>query len=224
LLVDVLGSDHVVQYPDIKAAVGALGYETERIRVVEHQFVTLIRDGAVVKMSTRRANYVTLDELIDEVGSDAVRYFMISRSQTSQFEFDLNLAKEQNDSNPVYYIQYAHARTAGIIDRNAQERQIAYNSDADVSLLKHSSEIALIKEILRLEEVTLTCVQRLETHHLAYYGRDLAVAFNAFYRDCHVIDPENLPLTHSRLKLVKASQIALARTLELMGMSAPLQM
>lgn len=224
LLIDVLGSDHVAQYPDIKAAVAALGYEAEKIRVVEHQFVTLIRDGAVVKMSTRRANYVTLDELIDEVGADAVRYFMISRSQTSQFEFDLNLAKEQNDTNPVYYIQYAHARTAGILDRNSFKKNVAYNSYADVSFLGHPSEIALIKEILRLEEIIVICAQRLETHHLAYYGRDLATAFNAFYRDCRVVDPDNLPVTYARLKLVKAAQIALSRALELMGMNAPAHM
>lgn len=224
LIIDVLGSDHGAQYPDIKAAVGALGYDTEKIRVVEHQFVTLIRDGVVVKMSTRRATYVTLDELIDEVGADAVRYFMISRSQTSQFEFDLNLAKAQNDSNPVYYIQYAHARTAGILERTAAEKGVIYDQAGDVLLLQHPMEMALIREILRLEEVILACAQRLETHHLAYYGRDLATAFSAFYRDCRVIDLDNLPLTQARLKLVKATQNALSYTLALMGMSAPSQM
>src|SRR5437763_248659 len=127
LVVNVLGADHIAQYPDIVAAVGALGYDASRIHVVTNQFVTLVRGGEAVKMSTRRATYVTLDELIDEVGADAVRCFMVSRSPDSQFAFDLNLAREQSDENPVYYIQYAHARTAGILERNAPKYGIAFD-------------------------------------------------------------------------------------------------
>lgn len=224
LVVNVLGADHIAQYPDIKAAVGALGYDADKINVVTNQFVTLIRDGEVVKMSTRRANYVTLDELIDEVGTDAVRYFMISRSPESQFEFNLNLATEQSDENPVYYIQYAHARTAGILDRTAPERGIPFDDAADVRLLRHPAEAALIGEILRLPEIIAFCIQRLEPHHLAHYAYELATTFNIFYRDCRVLDANNLPLSQARLKLTKAAQIALARTLSLLGMSAPSEM
>lgn len=224
LLVNVLGADHIAQYPDIKAAVGALGYDADRLHVVTNQFVTLIRDGEVVKMSTRRATYVTLDELIDEVGADAVRYFMINRSPDSQFEFNLNLAREQNDENPVYYIQYAHARTAGILTRQAPSYHISYDAGADVALLAHPSEIALIKEILRLEETLAACITRLEPQPLAYYAHELAVAFSAFYRDCRVLKPEDVPLSQARLKLVRAAQIALARALRLMGMRAPDEM
>lgn len=224
LIVNVLGADHIAQYPDIKAAVGAVGYDADKIHVVTNQFVTLVRDGEVVKMSTRRATYVTLDELIDEVGADAVRYFMISRSPESQFEFDLNLAKEQSDENPVYYIQYAHARTAGILDRTAPERGIAFDPAADVTLLRHPAEAALIHEILRLKETLAFSIQRLEPHHLTHYAYSLAATFNLFYRDCRVLDREKVPLSQARLKLVRAAQIALARALGLMGMSAPAEM
>ena len=224
LVVNVLGADHIAQYPDIKAAVAALGYDTEGIHIVTNQFVTLVRNDEVVKMSTRRANYVTLDELIDEVGRDAVRYFMISRSPDSQFEFNLGLATAQSDENPVYYIQYAHARTAGIVDRNAPSYSISFDPAADVALLLHPAEVALIHQILRLEETLVHCIGRLEPHHLAYYATDLATRFNTFYRDCRVLQPEDVPLSQARLKLVKATQIALARTLHLMGMSAPDQM
>lgn len=224
VVVDVLGADHVAQHPDIMAAVGALNGLSESIHVVSHQFVTLVRDGAAVKMSTRKATYVTLDELIDEVGVDAMRFFMVNRSADSQFEFDLDLAKSQSDDNPAYYIQYAHARTAGILDRTAPRYGIAYNPAADVTLLTHPAEIALIGYILRLEEVLAHAVTRLEPHHLAYYAAELATRFATFYRDCRVLKPEDVGLSQARLKLVRATRIALARSLDLLGMSAPDEM
>jgi len=224
LAVNVLGADHIAQYPDILAAVGALGHDAARVRIVTNQFVTLLRDGEVVKMSTRRATYVTLDELIDEVGADAVRYFMINRSPDSQFEFNLNLAKEQSDENPVYYIQYAHARTAGILLRQAPKYAIAFDPEADVSLLGHPAEVALIGQILRLEETLVSGIKRLEPQHLATYATELATRFSTFYRDCRVLRPEDMALSQARLKLVRATQIALARALELMGLSAPDEM
>ncbi|MBI3944159.1 MAG: arginine--tRNA ligase [Chloroflexi bacterium] len=224
LAVNVLGADHVAQYPDIQSALRALGYDDSKIHVVTNQFVTLVRNGEVVKMSTRRATYITLDELIDEVGADAVRYFMISRAPETQFEFNLNLAVEQNDENPVYYIQYAHARTAGILDRIGPERGIPFDPQADVTLLKHPAELALIKEILRLQEVLALCIEHLEPHSLAHYARELAATFNIFYRDCRVLDQDNIPLSQARLKLTRAAQVALARCLHLMGMTAPAEM
>jgi arginyl-tRNA synthetase len=224
LVVDVLGADHIDQFPDIRAAMNALGHDASRIQVLSYQFVTLLRHGQVVKMSTRKANYVTLDELIDEVGADAVRFFMLMRSSESPIEFDLDLAKRQSDDNPVFYVQYAHARTAGILDRMAPARGIVFDTAADVTLLKHPSELALIKEILRLSEVLKGGATRFELHQLAFYARDLASAFNAFYRDCRVLDAEDAALVGARLKLVKAARIGLARALGLMGMSAPEQM
>ncbi len=116
LIVDVLGADHIAAVPDIISAVRALGYDADRLRPLVYQFVTLMRHGEVVKMSTRKANYVTLDELIDEVGADAVRFFLLMRSADAPIEFDLDLAKRQENENPLYYVQYAHARTAGILE------------------------------------------------------------------------------------------------------------
>lgn len=224
LVVDVLGADHIAEYPDIQAALTVLGYDAARVRVVVNQFVTLVKGGEVVKMSTRKANYVTLDELIDEVGVDAVRYFMISRTPSSQFAFDIDLAKRASDDNPVYYVQYAHARTAGILERNAPRVGIAYDAAADVGLLRHPAESALVLLLLRLEDTLAQCVETLEPHVLTYYAQDLATAFSLFYRDCRVLDADDVPLSQARLKLVKAAQIALARALGLMGVRAPSEM
>jgi arginyl-tRNA synthetase len=224
LIVDVLGADHIAAVPDIMSAVHALGYDADRLRPLVYQFVTLMRHGEVVKMSTRKANYVTLDELIDEVGADAVRFFLLMRSADTPIEFDLDLAKRQENENPLYYVQYAYARTAGILERTAPERGIAFDPSADVQLLAHPSELALIKQILRLAEVVQSCAARLELHPLTFYARDLASAFNTFYDDCPVLVAGDATLVGARLKLVKAAQIALARALGLMGMQAPEQM
>lgn len=224
LLVNVLGADHIAEFPDITSAVAALGHDASKIRIVVNQFVTLLRGGEVVKMSTRKATYVTLDELIDLVGVDAVRYFMISRSPGSPFEFDLDLALKAGEDNPALYVQYAHARTAGILERRAPDVGIAYDPSADVSLLTHPAELALVGELLRLEDTIVHCIERLEPHHLPYYATDLATAFSQFYRDCRVLDAGNLPLSQARLKLVRAVQIGLARALGLMGMAAPKEM
>jgi len=224
LAINVLGADHIAEFPDITAAVGALGYDAGRLHLVINQFVTLLRDGKPYKMSKRAANYVTLDELIDEVGTDAVRYFMISRTTSSHFEFDLDLAKEASEKNPVLYIQYAHARTAGILERRAPTFGIPFGADADATLLQHPSELSLIQQILRLEDTLRLCVEQLEPHHLTYYATDLATAFSAFYRDCRVLNAEAIALSQARLKLVKATQLALAQCLRLMGMQAPSEM
>jgi arginyl-tRNA synthetase len=224
LIVTVLGVDHIAEVPDIANALRALGYDADRLRALVYQFVTLLRHGQVVKMSTRKANFVTLDELIDEVGADAVRFFMLMRSSESPIEFDLDLAKRQSDENPVFYVQYAHARSVGILDRTAPERGIAFDPAADVMLLIHPSELALIKEILRLSDVVKSCATRFDLHQLTFYARDLASAFNAFYRDCPVLGAEDAALVGARLKLVKAARVGLARALGLMGMHAPEQM
>lgn len=220
LIVDVLGADHIAEMPDIIAALRLLGEGVGGIRPVFHQFVTIVREGEVVKMSTRRATFVTLDELIDDVGANAVRYFMVMRSPDAHMEFDLDLAREQSEKNPVYYVQYAHARTVGILERSAPQKGIVLDRSSDVTPLGHPAEVALIREILRLGEVIDECAERLEPHHLATYARDLAVAFNTSYRDCPVLTADDRTLLRARLKLVKAAQIALARTLELMGIEA----
>ncbi|MDY7079935.1 MAG: arginine--tRNA ligase [Chloroflexota bacterium] len=225
LMVTILGADHVEEYPDVLSGLQALGYDTEYVRVVFHQFVTLVRGGEQVKMSTRRGHFVTLDELIDEVGADAVRYFMLARSPDSHMEFDLDLAVEQSDRNPVYYIQYAHARIASIL-RHARDRGWAQDEMADPSILQHESELALIRKMLELPEVIAQATAKLGPHSLPFYAQELAATFHAFYRDCRVVssDPADADLTKARLRLVRATKSVLARTLHLMGMTAPERM
>ena len=160
-------------------------------------------------------------EIVDEVGPDAVRFFLLSRSADSQMDFDLDLAKEQSERNPVYYVQYAHARIASIL-RYAAEQGIT-SEGGDVSLLTHPSELALIRQMLLLPEVIEQAALNLSPHHLTYYAQDLAAAFHVFYRDCRVVssDPADAEISRARLKLAHAVKIVLARTLHLMGMTAP---
>lgn len=225
LMVTILGADHVEEYPDVLAGLQALGYRTDNVRVVFHQFVTLVRGGEQMRMSTRQGHFVTLDELIDEVGTDAVRYFMLARSPDSHMEFDLDLAVEQSERNPVYYVQYAHARIASIL-RHAAERGWDIESPGNVALLTHPSEQALIRKILELPEVIEQGVAQLTPHYLPFYAQELAAVFHAFYRDCRVVssDPADADLTRARLRLVRAARLVLARVLHLMGMTAPERM
>jgi len=225
LMVTILGSDHVEEYPDVLAGLQALGYDTENVRVVFHQFVTLVRGEEQVKMSTRRGHFVTLDELIDEVGADAVRYFMLARSTDSHMEFDLDLAVEQSERNPVYYIQYAHARIASIL-RHARDLGWALDEPASLSLLHHPSELALIRKMLELPEVIAQAATKLSPHSLPFYAQELAATFHAFYRDCRVVsaNPADADLTRARLRLVQTAKSVLARVLHLMGMTAPERM
>jgi len=173
----------------------------------------------VVRLSKRTGDMITLREVLDEVGADAMRYFLLSRSADSQMEFDIDLAKEQSDENPVYYIQYAHARICSIL-RHAGD---APHKDGDVMLLTHPAEQGLIRQMLRLPEVVRLAAEQLAPHHLTYYAYDLAAAFHAFYRDCRVVssEAEEQDLTLARLKLVDAARLVLRRTLRIMGMSAP---
>jgi len=225
LMITILGADHVEEYPDVLAGLQALGYETEHVRVIFHQFVTLLRGGEQVRMSTRRGHFVTLDELIDEVGADAVRYFMLARSPDSHMNFDLDLAVERSDRNPVYYVQYAHARIASIL-RYAAETGWDLEAPGDVPLLTHESELMLIRKMLELPEVVHQAVVQLTPHYLPFYAQELAAAFHVFYRDCRVVstEPADASLTRARLRLVRAAKLVLARVLHLMGMNAPEEM
>lgn len=222
-VVDIFGADHKDAYPDVLDALTALGEDGSSVDVLIHQFTTLVRDGEEVKMSTRRASFITLDELLDEVGPDAVRYFILSYAPGSHNTFDIDQAKSQNErENPSLYVQYAHARCCGILDREAPKRGVVYDADADLSPLRHEAERALIREMLRLREMIARVAESSEPHHIAYYARDLAAAFNNFYDKCPVLR-DDLPneLRQARLKLTAAARIALARTLDLMGMVAP---
>ena len=221
-IVDVFGADHIATYPDVIDGVRVLGYDPGRIVVVIYQFVTLVRGGEPVKMSTRKATYVTLDELMDEVGEDVTRYFFLMRSPNTHLEFDLDLAKEASEKNPVFYLQYAHARICSIL-RKASEVGFTFAGEADLSLLEHESEIALMKELLLLPEVIERASEIKEPHTVANYLRDVAVAFTQFYGNCRIIGEEKA-LATARMHLAEATRIVLQNGLTVLGISAPERM
>ena len=217
-VIDIWGADHQGHVSRMKAVVNALGLDPERLRVIICQLVTLRRGQEIIRVSKRSGDIITLREVIDEVGSDACRFFFLSRSADAQMDFDLELARKQSADNPVYYVQYGHARIASIL-RLARERGIDY-SQGDVSLLTTEPELTLIRRMILLPEMVETVASTLEPHHLPYYAQDLATVFHSFYKQCRVIS-KNQTLTSARLKLVRAAQIVLARTLHLMGVTAP---
>ena len=208
----------------MKALMAALGMPEDKLTLIINQLVTLKRGGETVRLSKRTGDIITLREVIDEVGSDACRFFFLSRAADSQMEFDMELAKEQSQENPVYYIQYAHARIASIL-RLAEERGIDWR-DGDVSLLGHEAELALIRKMLELPELISMMANNLEAHHLPHYASDLATAFHWFYQNCRVVSgvEGEEELSKARLKLVDAARVALARCLSLMVMDAPEKM
>ena len=223
-VIDIWGADHQGHVPRMKAAVAALGIDPENLTVLISQMVTLKRGDETVRASKRTGDFVTLRELVDEVGMDACRYFFLARAASTQMEFDLELATRESSENPVYYVQYAHARNASILNL-AAERGIDYDG-GDVTLLTHPYELGLIRTMLRLPELIVQVAENLEPHHLPHYAMELATAFHHFYENCRVIsaNPEDNELTLARLKLVAAAQIVFRRTLTLMGMSAPERM
>ena len=226
LVVDVFGADHIATIPDVLAGVKALGYDQDKVRVVIHQFVTLMRDGEQVKMSKRLANFVTLDDLLDEVGSDAVRYFFLMRANGTHLEFDLNLAKEQSEKNPVYYVQYAHARIASILRFAAGEGGVTLPDDPHTisyEKLDGPAEVALTKLLLQFPELVSGAAAALEPHRVPAYLADLATAFHKFYHDHRVIVPEAATAA-ARLALCACAGVVLANGLAILGVSAPERM
>jgi arginyl-tRNA synthetase len=225
-VIDVWGADHQGHVPRMKAMMEALELDPDRLTLLIYQLVTVKEGGEDIRLSKRAGTIVDLHELLEDVGPDAVRFFLASRDPDSQMEFDLDLAREESDKNPVYYVQYGHARIASIL-RNAAERSWDIKTDeSDLSLLQHEAELNLVRKMLALEEVIELATKNLEPHHLAYYAQELASDFHAFYRDCRVLssDPADADLTKARLKLVRAAKGVLARVLGLMGMSAPERM
>jgi arginyl-tRNA synthetase len=220
-VIDVWGADHQGHVQRMKAVLKALGFDPGKLEIIICQLVTLRRGNDVVRVSKRSGDIITLQEVINEVGSDACRFFFLSRSADSQMDFDLELAKKQSADNPVYYIQYAYARIASIL-RLAKERGIDY-SQGTVSLLTTESELALIRRLILLPEIVERVAITLEPHHLPYYAQDLATVFHSFYKQCRVVSDDDA-LTRARLKLVQATQITLAKILHLMGMTAPEKM
>ncbi len=223
-VINVWGADHQGHVARMKAVVSALGIPPERLTLMINQLVTLRRGEEVVRLSKRSGDIVTLRELVDEVGPDGCRFFFLSRSPESQMEFDLELAKRESSENPVYYVQYAHARIVSILSL-AREGEIEYEG-GDLSLLTHEAELALIRKMLLLPEVVEMMARSLEPHHLPHYAVELATAFHWFYQKCRVVSgvEGEEAISRARLKLVDAARIALARCLGLMTMEAPDQM
>jgi len=221
-VVDIWGADHQGHVSRMKAAAQAIGVDPARLEILIYQLVSFRRGEELVRLSKRAGNLVLIRDVVEEVGRDAARFFFLARSADSQMEFDLELAKRQSSENPVYYVQYAHARIAGIVAK-ARETIPSYD-DADVSLLRHPLELELVRKMLGLPELVQLMAQTLAPHHLPHYAQELATAFHAFYTECRVIDPDDLPLSKARMKLCAAARVALARALALMGVSAPERM
>lgn len=217
----VWGADHQGHVPRMKAVTRALGLDPERITIILYQLVTLRRGGELVRMGKRTGELITLREVIDEIGADATRFMLLTRAADSQMELDLTLAVQQSSENPVYYVQYGHARIASIF-RYAQERGFSPEG-GDVRLLTHPAELALIRQMVRLPETVALCAETLSPHHLTHYAQELATAFHAFYKDCRVVseDAGHAAVGRARMKLVQAAKIVLANTLRLIGVAAP---
>ena len=217
-VINIWGADHQGHVARMKAVLGALDIDPARMDILITQLVMLKRGNVEVKISKRSGDLVTLRELVEEVGTDACRFVFLSRSADSQMDFDIELAKKESAENPVYYVQYAHARISSIF-RLAQEKGIDF-SQGNVALLTTEAELDFIRKMLQLPEVVETVAAKLEPHHLPYYAMDLATAFHAFYKQCRVVS-DDAELTAARLKLIDAARIAFARTLSFMGMSVP---
>lgn len=226
LVIDVWGADHHGHVSRVKTAAGAIGADPDALHVLLYQLVVLKRGGEVVRLSKRGGEIITLDELVEEVGKDAARFFFLLRSPGAQMEFDLDLAVKQSSENPVFYVQYAHARLASIIER-AREQGLTPEG-GDVALLTQTHELGLIREMMRLTDVIEAVASNYEPQHLPHYAMSLATSFHTFndafkqQNDSSLkVITEDAALSRARLRLVLAAKIALARVLGLMGMTAP---
>ena len=223
--VDVFGADHIATYPDVLSALQALGYDEQRIRVIVYQFVTLVKDGQPFKMSTRKANFVTLDELMDEVGSDVTRFFFLMRSPNTHLEFDIGQAEEAGEKNPVFYLQYAHARIHSIL-RKAEEEYGASPESRTLEQLKplvHPSELTLMKTLFKLPKAIAGAADANEPHRLINYLNDVATDFTSFYHDCRIMGVEQ-ECAQARVLLARQTARVLSNGLGILGIHAPEQM
>lgn len=218
LCLDVFGADHIDTYPDVLNGIGALGYDKSKVDVLVYQFVTLVEDGKPYKMSTRKANFVTLDELMDDVGEDVTRFFFLMRSPNTHLEFDVARAKEAGEKNPVFYLQYAHARIQSILRKVEEISDFA--SDSDLTLLSHPTEITLIKKMLAFPEAVSQAAHHREPHRVITYLNELASDFTSFYHDCRILGEEE-NLTQARTKLADAVAQVLRNGLSILGITAP---
>ncbi|MBI2326745.1 class I tRNA ligase family protein [Candidatus Curtissbacteria bacterium] len=247
LVVDVWGANHHGHVPRIKAAIASLGHETSKFHVILYQWVRFKRGSEIVKMSKRSGTFITAREVLDEIGPDALRFFILMYDPNSHIDFDLDLAKERSNKNPVYYVQYAHARIASILtkvpnvnlesrtpvilersDRISKKRSYRsfhslQDDNANYQLLTTNYELSLIKQITRLPELVEDIASNFAVHRLTAYSIDLADSFHKFYENCPVLSDDK-ELTEARIALISATKIALANTLRLLGVSAPQKM
>ena len=223
-VIDVWGADHQGQVPRLKSAMKMLGSDPDNLEMILVQMVRFKKGETTEKLSKREGNVVPLIELVNEIGSDACRFMFLSRSHESQLDFDLDLAKQQSSENPVYYIQYGHARICSILGL-AAEKNIDY-STGSVTMLDHESERHLINKILELPSVINTIADTYEVHHLPHFSLELATSFHNFYQNCRVVSENkaDLELSKARLKLCEAAKLSLAYCLDLMGMNKPEKM
>ncbi len=215
LVIDVLGANHSGHVPRLKAIVKALGFNPDNLQVTLYQWVRLKRGEEVVKMSKRAGNFVTAREVLDEVGKDAFRFFLLTPKSSTHMDFDLELAKKRASDNPVFYVQYAHSRICSIFKKAPRE-----NSAVDLSLLKTSEEISLIRHLLKLPYLVEEAASSLEVNPLTTYAMEIATLFHKFYETNLVISKDE-KLTQARLALLRATQITLKNTLDLLGVGAP---
>ncbi|WP_175989979.1 arginine--tRNA ligase [Bacillus sp. Marseille-Q1617] len=223
VLINIWGADHHGYIPRMKAAIEALGFDREKLEVEVIQLVHLYKDGEKMKMSKRTGKAVTLRELVEEVGLDAVRYFFAMRSADTHMDFDLDLAVSQSNENPVYYAQYAHARICSIL-RQAEESGLASEDRIDLSLIGTEKEIDLLKKLGEFPQMIADAAEKRTPHRVANYINDLASAFHSFYNANKVLDDENRELTTARLALVKSVRVTLQNALALIGVAAPEKM
>ena len=222
LIVDIFGADHIDTYPDVLLGLKSLDKKTSHIKVVIHQFVTIKKGGEIVKMSTRKANFITLNELQSQLSSDIIRYFFIMRGANSHLDFDLDLAKDESEKNPVYYLQYANARISNLLIR--YDKEISDEGKIDLSLLKENDEIALAKLLSEFPNKMEEVLKSLEPRKIATYLEEVAAAYHKFYGNHKIINLQNLALSASRKKLCEATKIILKNGLSILGISAPERM
>ncbi|NCO34024.1 MAG: arginine--tRNA ligase [Armatimonadetes bacterium CG2_30_59_28] len=223
LLIDIWGPDHHGYMIRTTAAAQAVGYAPERLHIFVHQIVRLLSEGELVRASKRAGDLVTLDEILDAVGKDVARFFYLMRSHDSHLDFDLDLARKESQENPVYYVQYAHARICSILrdaEDTASERSLAA---ADLSLLNHETEVSLMRKLADLPEEVKLAAAEYAPHRLTRYAQELASSFHCFYTECRVLSDDDA-LTLARLALLRATQIVLQVTLGLLGVDSPERM
>ncbi len=221
-IIDIFGADHMATIPDVLSGVQALGERTDHIHVIIHQMVSFVNEGEAVKMSKRSGNVYSLDDLIEAVGVDAVRYFFVMRGVNSHLEFDIKLAQEQNENNPMYYLQYAHARIASIL-RFAASEGVGTDEIPQFALLSDPAELALMKTLVHFPEVLRQCAASYELHPIGNYLHEVATAFHKFYHECRVVTDDRL-LSAARIGLCKAAKQVLANGFGILGISAPEKM